>query len=136
MYDDDGARVARAVAARLPSGAVVKVETSDAGSAGFGDGMSSVGLKSGLHLDGTPELGKALDSVGEIAGLVCQQVEKVAPSKATVQLKLGFTVEAGKLTALWVGGKGDAALTVTMEWSGGSSAPDLGDGSTGTAGNG
>jgi hypothetical protein len=44
-----------------------------------------------------------------------------------VQLKVGFAVEAGKLTALWVGGKGDAALTVTLEWSGhpgGKSAED------------
>jgi len=31
------------------------------------------------------------------------------PSKTTVELKLGFALEAGKLTALWVGGKGEAA---------------------------
>ena len=30
-----------------------------------------------------------------------------------MELKLGFAVEAGKLTALWVGGKGEAALKVT-----------------------
>jgi hypothetical protein len=26
-------------------------------------------------------------------------------------------VEAGKLTALWVGGRGEASLMVTLEWS-------------------
>ena len=34
-----------------------------------------------------------------------------------MELKFGFEVEAGKLTALWVGGKGEASLTVTLEWS-------------------
>jgi hypothetical protein len=51
-------------------------------------------------------------------------------------------VEAGKLTALWVGGKGEASLTVTLEWSGsagseGTSSEDLseaGSDSTGATG--
>lgn len=107
----DSDRVAQVVAARLPSGAVVKVETGDAGAADSGDEMTSVGLKV-LHLS------DALDSVGEIAELVWKQVGKAMPSKATVELKLGFAVESGKLTALWVGGKSEAALTVTLEWSG------------------
>jgi hypothetical protein len=107
----DGDRVAVAVAARLPSGAVVKIEMADAGSGGTDDRMTSVGLKE-LHLS------DALESVGEIGELVWKQVAKAMPSKATVELKLGFAVESGKLTALWVGGKGEAALTVTLEWSG------------------
>lgn len=116
----DADRVVSAVAARLPSGAVVKVETADAGPEDLGDGMTSVGLKD-LHLD------DALESVGEIGELVWRQVGKAMPSKATVELRLGFAVESGKLTALWVGGKGEAALTVTLEWSGGPSAA-AGDG--------
>ena len=35
-----------------------------------------------------------------------------------VQRKPGFAIEAGKLTALWTGGKGEASLTVILEWSG------------------
>lgn len=118
----DGDRVARAVAALLPSGALVKVETADAGSGGSDDGMTSVGLRE-LHLN------DALESVGEIGELVWKQVGKAMPSKATVELKLGFAVESGKLTALWVGGKGEAALTMTLEWSGRTSErePDNGD---------
>ena len=111
--DDAGAgdQVARTVAARLPSGAIVKVETADAWPGGLDDEMTSVGIKE-LHLD------KALESVGEIGELVWRQVGKAMPSKAKVELKLGFTVESGKLTALWVGGKGEAAMTITLEWLG------------------
>jgi hypothetical protein len=122
----DGDRIARAVAARLPSGAVVKVETADAGSEGSGDGITSVGLKE-LHLS------DALEPVGEIGELVWKQVGKAMPSKATVELKLGFTVESGKLTALWVGGKGEAALTVTLEWSGRSGEREPGNGDANAA---
>jgi hypothetical protein len=122
----DGHRVARAVAARLPSGAVVKVETVDAGSGGSDDAMTSVGLKE-LHLS------DALESVGEIGELVWKQIGKAMPSKATVELRLGFAVESGKLTALWVGGKGEAALTVMLEWSGRSGEPEPDKGDAGTA---
>jgi hypothetical protein len=98
----------RTVSARLPSGVAVKVEAvTDTAS----DGMTSVGLR---HF----EMADALESVGEIGALVVSKLGKARPSKTTVELKLGFAVEAGKLTALWVGGKGEAALTVTLEWSG------------------
>jgi len=105
----DSDEVVRAVTARLPSGVAVKVEAAvDEASA---DGMTSVGLR---HF----EMADALESVGEIGALVVSKLGKAKPSKTTVQLRLGFAVEAGKLTALWVGGKGEAALTVTLEWSG------------------
>jgi hypothetical protein len=45
------------------------------------------------------------------------KLKAARPSKTTVEFKVGFAVESGKLTALWVGGKGEASLTVTMEWS-------------------
>jgi hypothetical protein len=105
----DSDEAVRAVTARLPSGVSVKVEAvTDETSA---DGMTSVGLR---HF----ELADALESVGEIGALVVSKLGKAKPSKTTVELRLGFAVEAGKLTALWVGGKGEAALTVTLEWSG------------------
>jgi hypothetical protein len=105
----DSGEVVRAVTARLPSGVAVKVEAvTDETSA---DGMTSVGLR---HFD----LADALEPVGEIGALVVSKLGKAKPSKTTVELRLGFAVEAGKLTALWVGGKGEAALTVTLEWSG------------------
>ena len=112
----DPDEVVRAVTARLPSGVAVKVEAVTDGAST--DGMTSVGLRQF-------DLADALDSVGEIGALVVSKLKKAKPSKTTVELKLGFAVEAGKLTALWVGGKGEAALTVTLEWSG---SPDGDDG--------
>ena len=123
----DSDEVVQAVTARLPSGVAVKVEAVTDGTST--DGMTSVGLRQF-------DLADALDSVGEIGALVVSKLKKAKPSKTTVELKLGFAVEAGKLTALWVGGKGEAALTVTLEWSG---SPDgeadgggTGDGSDST----
>jgi hypothetical protein len=112
----DSDEVVRTVTAWLPSGVAVKVEavTGEASA----DGMTSVGLR---HLN----VADALESVGEIGALVVSKLRRAKPSKTTVELKLGFAVESGKLTALWVGGKGEAALTVTLEWSGG---PDGGPG--------
>jgi hypothetical protein len=94
------------VTARLPSGAPIRVEIAGSDS---GDGMTSVGLRD-LDLD------KALDTVSEIGSAVVEKLKAAKPTKATVELKFGFAVEAGKLTALWVGGKGEASLTVTLEW--------------------
>jgi hypothetical protein len=101
---DDNRRV---VTARLPSGMLMKVQLADVGT---GDAMTSVGLQD-LQLD------EALDRVGEIGTAVVAKLKEAKPTKATVELRLGFAVEAGKLTALWVNGKGDASLTVTLEWS-------------------
>jgi Trypsin-co-occurring domain 1 len=114
----------------LPSGVAVKVEAViDEASA---DGMRSVGLR---HFD----VAGALESVGEIGALVVSTLGKARPSKTTVELRLGFAVESGKLTALWVGGKGEAALTVTLEWSGrpgGGPGSVAGSGGAGGAGEG
>jgi hypothetical protein len=107
----DTDRVVQAVTARLPSGVAVRVEAATDSA----DGMTSVGLRD-------YDLGAALDSVGEIGSLVVEKLKAARPSKTTVELKLGFAVEAGKLTALWVGGKAEASLTVTLEWSGGAAA--------------
>lgn len=96
-----------AVTARLPSGVLVRVEVAETDSS---DGMSSVGLRDF-------DLSAVLDTVGEIGSVVVEKLKAAKPTKATAELKLGFAVEAGKLTALWVGGKGEASLTVTLEWS-------------------
>ena len=100
--------------AKLPSGIPVKVEVTGLDS---GDGLTSVGL-------GELNLSTALDAIGEIGSAVIDKIKAAKPSRATVELRLGFAVEAGKITALWVGGKGDASLTVTLEWSGDSGAAE------------
>lgn len=110
--------VTTAVTARLPSGAPIRIEVTESGT---GDGMTSVGLRD-LDLD------KALDTIGELGSVVVEKLKAAKPTRATVELKLGFAVEAGKLTALWIGGKGDASLTVTLQWSEHPVAPASGDG--------
>jgi hypothetical protein len=44
-------------------------------------------------------------------------VEKVKPSKTTVELGIQLAVQNGKLTGLIVEGKAEASLKVTFEWS-------------------
>jgi Trypsin-co-occurring domain 1 len=102
----------------LPSGAPVRLEVA---APEPGDGLTSVGLRD-LDLD------RALDVVGEIGSVVVEKLKAAKPARATVELKLGFALEAGKLTALWVGGKGEASLTVTLEWSEHHVAPGSDDG--------
>jgi hypothetical protein len=108
----------RVVTAKLPSGVPIRVEIAGSGSE---DGMTSVGL-------GDLDLDKALDTVAEIGSAVVEKLKAAKPTKATVELRLGFAVEAGKLTALWVNGKGEASLTVTLEWSERPGAPASEDG--------
>lgn len=98
---------ASVVTAKLPSGALVRVEVNGSD---VGDGMTSVGLR---DLD----LGTALDAIGEIGSALVDKLKAAKPSAATVELRFGFAVEAGKLTALLIGSKGEASLTVTLEWS-------------------
>lgn len=106
------------VTARLPSGVPVRVEVAGSSSA---DGLTSVGLRD-LDLD------QALDTIAEIGSIVIDKLKAAKPARATVELKLGFAVEAGKLTALLVGGKGEASLTVTLEWSERGTTSASGDG--------
>jgi hypothetical protein len=103
----------RVVTAVLPSGMSINVEVTQPG--GDEDEMASVGLRN-LELD------KALDSLGEIGSLVVKKLKAAKPTRATVELGLAFSVEAGKLTALWVGGTGQASLNVTLEWAAESTA--------------
>jgi hypothetical protein len=96
------------VTATLPSGAPVKVAMPLAAG---GDGVASVGLRD-LSIDG------ALDTVRELGSLIVDKLKAAGPTRTTVELSVGFAVEAGRLTSLIVSGRGDAALTVTLEWSG------------------
>jgi hypothetical protein len=94
------------VTANLPNGVPIRVAVSESEST---DGLANVGLR---DLD----LGKALEAVGDISSVVVEKLKAASPARTIVELRLGFAVEAGRLTALWVGGKAEASLTVTMEW--------------------
>lgn len=121
--DGSGSRI---VTARLPSGVPIRVELAEPESS---DGMTSVGLRD-LDLD------EALDAVGEIGTAVIGKLKAARPSKATVEIRLAFAVESGKLTALWVGGRGEASMTVTLEWSREHETAATDDDTAGAAGDG
>jgi len=52
-----------------------------------------------------------------IAQMVKEAMDKIAPSKASVEFAIELSIESGKLTALWVKGAGKANLKIAMEWS-------------------
>lgn len=105
---NEGALGRTVVTAKLPSGEPIRVELTSSDS---NDGMSNVGLRD-------LELAKALDAVTEIGSLLSEKLKTIKPTKATAEFRLGFSAEAGKLMALWIGGGAEASLTVTLEWVG------------------
>jgi hypothetical protein len=115
---DGAASTPKTVMAKLPSGLPIRVEIAGSDS---GDGLVSVGLR---DLD----LSAALDTVAEVGSVLVEKLKTARPTRATVELKLGFAVEAGKLLALWVSSKGEASLVVTLEWSEHSAELASGDG--------
>jgi hypothetical protein len=75
-----------------------------------GDPMSSVGLLDRVSV------GDALDAIGDAAALVHDKLKDLAPTKASVEFGVSFSVQGGQLTALLFDGKADASLTICLEW--------------------
>jgi hypothetical protein len=73
-----------------------------------------------LHLE------DALAQIGEVASLVRQSLDPAMPTKATVEFGVSFSLQSGKLTSLVFEGKGDASLTVSLEWESRPEAPPAG----------
>ena len=93
------------VEAELPSGGVVRVRVvEDAG------GLGSVGRLSRVDLE------SALAPIGEVAAMIRERVAPFTPTRAAVEFGVSFSVQSGALTALVFDGKGEASLTVTLEW--------------------
>ena len=105
MDTQRGAGTADIVDAVLPGGAVVRVRVADEVG-----GLGSVGR------DEKADLKEALAPVGEVAALVRDQLESLTATRATVEFGVSFSAQSGKLTALVFEGKGEASLTVTLEW--------------------
>jgi len=63
------------------------------------------------------KLGKVTDSIEKVSREVLDAVKRAAPTKATVELGFSIAIEAGQLVALFGKGKGEASITVTLEWS-------------------
>lgn len=104
----------RVVEVELPNKtvALVRAEDLDEG----GQVAEKVGWKE------TFDLGEVSGTLEGIARAIRSGLEKVAPSKTTVELGIQLAVKNGKLTGLIVEGKADASLKVTLEWGKESSA--------------
>lgn len=90
----------------LPNGATMCVAVADSG------GARDVGMLDALSLDGVRE------SIEGLAELVTAAVQKVRPTKTTVEFGLDITGKTGKLTGLLVEGSAGGSLKVTLSWGG------------------
>ena len=66
--------------------------------------------------DTTPSLSNALAAVDDFTAGLRRALKGVAPDKTTVEFSMSFAMKAGKITALFVDGEAQGAVTVTMEW--------------------
>lgn len=102
----DGRASRLSVEAELPGGGIIRVRVAEEAAGGIG----SVGLGEKLRID------DALAQIGEVAALVRRKLDPSMPTRATVEFGVSFSAEPGKLTTLFFEGKGEASLTVTLEW--------------------
>lgn len=100
------------IPAQTPDGQAVVVSVVDV------DGTAAVATPRGDQKVAAmlPNLSGPLDSIKDFASGLQGALKAVAPDKTTVEFTVGFAVQAGKLTAMFVDGKADGSVTVTMEW--------------------
>jgi len=91
-----------------PGGQTVVVQALDLDGTGAG-GDQQVG-------GGVPSLDGALRAVQDLSAGLRKVVDGVSPRKATVEFSMAFAMESGRLTALFVAGKTEGSVTVTLEW--------------------
>jgi Trypsin-co-occurring domain 1 len=95
---------------KLPNGTIVYVEVSPLKSTA-GEDVSFRSAEEALEVG---DIQAAIEGIGE---MLVAAVNKLAPSKTSVEFGIEIAVEPGKVTALWVKGSGKANLKVTLEWS-------------------
>jgi hypothetical protein len=98
----------RVVEVVLPNQSVALVQAEDLDEGG--QVAEKVGWKD------TFDLADVSGTLEGIAQAIRSGLEKVTPSKTTVELGIQLAVKNGKLTGLIVEGKADASLKVTLEW--------------------
>ena len=62
------------------------------------------------------DLSRAFGEIEEVASLLRDKLGSIAPSRASVEFGVSLSVKTGSLAALVFEGKGEASLTVTLEW--------------------
>ncbi len=94
----------------------------------LGDGMKLAVLaeETGPELVGDRDLVATLEAVTgpieRVGRAALEATRRAGPSRASVELSFGLTIEQGQLLALLGKGKGEASITVVLEW-----APGAGD---------
>jgi Trypsin-co-occurring domain 1 len=105
--------VTKLVPATTPGGKDVVVLAVDLDAIG-GDDLGTGGdtqVSGGVHT-----LDDALAAVQDLSDGFRKVIEAVTPTKATVEFSIAFALQAGKLTALFVDGKTEGSMTITLEW--------------------
>jgi hypothetical protein len=100
----------RVVEVVLPNNAVALVQAADLDEGG--QVAEKVGWRDVFDFEGVS------GTLEGIAQAVRSGLEKVTPSRTTVELGIELAVKNGKLTGLIVEGDASASLKVTLEWGG------------------
>lgn len=61
-------------------------------------------------------LDKVADSIERVSKHMLEAAKRAAPDKATVELGFTLALEQGQLVAMFGKAKGEASVTVTLEW--------------------
>ena len=101
----------------LESGAIIRVQATPLGETSD-TSLPAVGeeVESDVSLNLRP-LKEVADSIEGIAQTIKTALDKVKPSKASVEFSVEFGVEGGQLTAMIVQGTSNANLKICLEWS-------------------
>ena len=92
----------------LPNETVALVQVAELD--GAGGPAEKVGWKD------TFDLAQVSGTLEGISQAIRSGLDKVKPSKTTVELGIQLAVKNGKLTAMLVEGQAEASLKVTLEW--------------------
>jgi hypothetical protein len=97
------------VPAKTPGGEPLVVPVVDLDGTAAAEGDQKVGA-------GLPELTGALKSIKDFSAGLRDALKAAAPDQTTVEFSIGFAMQAGTITAMFVDGTAEGSVTVTMEW--------------------
>jgi hypothetical protein len=96
--------------ATTPSGEVVVVQAVNL------DAPDDLGGEEAQVSGGIPSLDDALRAVQDLSEGFRRVTAAVTPRKATVEFSIAFAISSGQLTAMFVEGKTEGSVKVTLEW--------------------
>ena len=62
------------------------------------------------------KLSAVMEPIERVSRDAVEALRRAAPTRGTVELGFGIAIEQGQLIALFGKGKGEASITVTLEW--------------------